>query len=203
MKHYQTIYDYADYEMSGIAHGMSHVNRVLKNALALSDFLSEKEKELLIYAVLLHDIGREEEMHNRELDHAIVGAKKAEKFLESLAFEMAESKIITEAILSHRYRKSRKPNTKIGEILFDADKLDAIGSIGVIRAVAHAIECNQPIFMPLDEAKNKGLHPSNLEYHFKLKKIPSILISEKAKIMASKRMKIMDDFFSELENESI
>ena len=203
MEHYQVIFDYAHREMYGAAHGMSHVNRVLKNALELSDGLSEKDKELLVYAVLLHDIGREEEMDNEGLDHAIVGAEKAEKFLRTLAFKKMELKIITDAILSHRYRKNRKPNTLIGEILFDADKLDATGSVGIVRAVAHAIESKQPIYMPLDEAKDKGMHPSNLEYHFKLKKIPDILISEKAKLMASRKMKIMNDFFSELENESV
>ena len=46
-----------------------------------------KEKELLVYAVLLHDIGRGEQMNNAEIDHAIKGAEKAKIFLETLSFK--------------------------------------------------------------------------------------------------------------------
>jgi len=112
------------------SHDFTHVARVLKYA----EMLAKKEKadlEIVRYAALFHDYVREAE-HEIKGDHANLSAKAAEKILPRY---VAKEKIpaIVRAIRCHSRRSGVRPKAPEDKIIWDADKLDGFGSIGVIR----------------------------------------------------------------------
>ena len=78
------------------------------------------DRDILIAACLLHDIGRREQFENPELCHALVGAEKAKNFLREKEFPEEFCQQVKECIACHRFRKARQPQTIEAKILFDA-----------------------------------------------------------------------------------
>jgi len=114
-------------------HDWSHIDRVRNLAL----HIGKKEKadlKVLEAACLLHDIGRKEEMDsNGKFCHAEKGAELAEKFLNKLKIDKNIVDNIKHCVISHRSRNDFIPQTTEAKVLFDADKLDSIGAVGVGR----------------------------------------------------------------------
>ena len=120
------------YPASHAAHGFDHVLRVL----ALAERIAEAEgadMEIVRAAVLLHDVGRAEQRRTG-ICHARIGAARAREILSGHPPERVE--VVAEAIAAHRFRGDKMPRTLEAQVLYDADKLDAIGAIGVARAYA-------------------------------------------------------------------
>jgi uncharacterized protein len=197
MKFYSEIEKYAKKEMEGVAHGWQHVIRVKKNALRIAVDYPDADREIIVYAVLLHDVGRNVKGKN----HAEVGAEKSREFLNKLGMNTEIIDRIVHAIRTHRYRDREMPETLEAKILFDADKLDAIGMIGAARAIAYAVEHGEPIYMNLQDAERESRDPANKEFEVKLKHIPKVLITESGKTLANKRMMSMEKFFYDLSEE--
>jgi uncharacterized protein len=111
-------------------------------------------------------------------------------------------------IIAHRYRKEDIPASLEAKVLFDADKLDVIGAIGVVRALAYAFQVGVPAFSEPSASflssweKQPGeAHSAYHEYLYKLKKISSILLTPSARRIAEERQKVLNDFFEELAAE--
>ena len=123
-------------ELSCSAHNMDHVNRVYNICLHLMEDEKDIDKEVIQVAALLHDIARiREDRDNRgNTDHAVLGAEMAEPILKRLSFSEDKIKHIQDCIITHRYRTNNRPKTKEAMILFDADKLDCLGAIGIARS---------------------------------------------------------------------
>ena len=94
---------------------------------------------VLIPAALLHDIARPLEKEHG-IPHELEGARMAEAFLVSIRYDARCIPEITHAIRTHRYRSAEKPETLEARILSDADKLDALGAIGIARTFMRAGE---------------------------------------------------------------
>ena len=205
-------------ELSCSAHNMEHVMRVYN----LSLLLARNQKidiEVLQIAALLHDIARikEDKDNSGKINHAILGAKKAEKILKNLNYSKDKIEKIKHCILSHRFRSEHKPETKEAMILFDADKLDVLGAVGVARCYMFAGQQKQSIFSNFSikkyiknnlvggkidgRIKNSSKHTSNIEFEIKLKNISKKLYTLKAKKLAEKRIEYMKEFFKRLEEE--
>jgi uncharacterized protein len=195
----EKIIQYVRMEMNGISHGFEHVVRVAQHAKNIAQEYDAVNLRVLIYAAFLHDIGRKEQTEDSRLDHAEVGANKAHIFLSQLNMEPEIIQQIEEAIRTHRYRVQRAPESLEARILYDADKLDAIGVIGAFRAIAYAIEHGEPIFMPFEKALEQGVHSANVEYEIKLRKIPEALLTETAFKMAKISIQEMENIFKYLE----
>lgn len=124
-------------EASG-CHDWSHVERV--KALALN--IGKKEKadlKIIELATILHDIKRKAEFDKKgAFCHAEKGAQEARKILKKLKFPESLQEKIVHCIETHRFRKSKFPNSIEAKILFDADKLDSVGVIGLSRAFLFA-----------------------------------------------------------------
>ena len=101
-------------------------------------------------AVLLHDIGREEESKNKSICHAKYGAELAEKILNKLNYDLEKTKQVIYCIRAHRFRENNKNElqTLEAKVVFDADKLDSIGAIGIGRAFMWAGEYNSKLDCP-------------------------------------------------------
>ncbi len=99
------------------------------------------DMEVLLIAAYLHDIGRaSQDASNGAVCHAQKGAKMAESVVDKLFLSEKQKKNIIHCIRSHRFRGNHRPETKEAKVLFDGDKLDAIGAVGVARAFLFAGE---------------------------------------------------------------
>jgi uncharacterized protein len=187
------------------AHDFDHVLRVL----TLAERLARAENanlELVHTAALLHDIARADEDATGG-DHALVAAERARAIL--LARGVAPEKInaIAHAIASHRFRGSTSPQTIEAKVLFDADKLDSIGAIGVARAYQVSGALNQrlwsevaPDALATREQRNSD-HSAYAEFVVKLSKVRERLFTASARRIAEERHKYMADFFARLGKE--
>jgi uncharacterized protein len=208
-------------EMQGTtpSHDFSHVMRVYNLCLHLAKYEENVDLEVLKAAALLHDIARlKEDMDNTgKTDHAIESANMAEKILKELNYPREKIEKIKHCIITHRFRGNNRPETIEAKILFDADKLDSIGAIGIARSFCWQGENKARIYsdVPLEKyikenlvggkangrIKDKSKHAANIEFETKLKHVPSKLFTTKGKEIAKERIKFMKEFFERLEKE--
>ena len=140
----------------GGSHGPDHSERVLQTALNLGRRLGAR-LEILAPAALFHDIGRREESRSRGgVCHAERGAELAAPLLRELGYTEADVAAICHCIRAHRYRDASEPATLEADILFDADKLDSIGAVGIGRAFLFAGQIGARLHNPdIDPASTR------------------------------------------------
>jgi uncharacterized protein len=201
------------------SHTLDHIIRVYKIAMLIVETEKNVNVDILKTAILLHDIARliEDKDNSGKTDHAILGAKMAENILANQKHSKDDIEKITHCISSHRYRSEFKPRSIEAKILFDADKIDLLGAIGIARLFMIAGKYNQKLFSsePIDvyirknlvggkingRIKEKSKHSPNIEFKTKIVKIPDKLYTQKAKELAKERIEFMDSFFHKLEKE--
>ncbi|MDH3678080.1 MAG: HD domain-containing protein [Nitrosopumilus sp.] len=186
------------------AHDFNHIMRVFKNAQKLCKKEKADEK-LVLSAVLLHDIISYPKSDKRSKLSSQKSAKEAEKILKKLNFTPKEIQIVSNAIRDHSFSRGKIPETLEGKILQDADRLDAIGAIGIARVFAVSGFEKRP-FYNTDDPFCKSHIPDDAVWaldHFykKLLKIQSLMNTKTGKIEAKKRTKVLKGFLSELKNE--
>lgn len=187
------------------SHDWDHTERVLELCLRIG----RKEKAdlaVLKLAALLHDIGRrEEDRSNGKICHHERGAELASKILQKHSIEKRKAAKVIHCIRSHRFRKGRSPRLLEAKVLFDADKLDSIGAIGVGRAFLFAGEVGAGLHDPkIDVAKTKPYTKEDTAYReflVKLGKIKSRMFTREGKRIARVRHKFMSEFFDRLNKE--
>ena|SRR5690554_509020 len=106
------------------AHDYQHIYRVLYHALDIAGSY-HVDKDVLIAACLLHDIGRDAQFRNPKIDHAVVGAEMAYEFLIQIDWPQDMAQHVKACISTHRYRNNDQPISMEAKILFDSDRLDA------------------------------------------------------------------------------
>ncbi len=143
---FQQIETYMQSCMKDCAHDREHVYRVLNNALRIAKGEGNVNWDVLIASALLHDISRPEQMVDHRVDHAVHGADKAYAFLTANGFAADFSQQVRQCIRTHRFRKSAPPESLEAKILFDADKLDVAGAIGIARTLAYNGETGRPVY---------------------------------------------------------
>lgn len=192
MKHKQHLQSITDYVKSQLnepgGHGWDHVQRVVY----LCQLIGKREKAetaVLIPAAILHDVARPLEGCNKTIRHEIEGARIAKSFLESINYNSEFIPDIVTAIKTHRFDSSEKPTTLEGEILSDADKLDAMGAIGVAR-----------VFMGTGE-RGGGLQDAIDHFNAKLLKLKDMMYTNTAQGVAEKREKLMLTFLGKLHKD--
>lgn len=215
-KKYDKIKDIVEKELSCSAHNLDHVMRVYRLSLLLAEDEENVDLDVLIPAALLHDIARVKECNDNtgETDHAILGSGIAENILRKLEYEDDKIEKIKHCIVTHRFRSGNEPKTIEAKILFDADKLDALGAIGTARCFMLAGQFGQRLssnqyseeyinqnITENGRIKDVSEHSPFMEYEFKFKKIPNKLYTEKAKQIGANRLKVMDGFFNRLSLE--
>lgn len=219
IQRYKTLEAIARRELSSSAHDMEHVERVYRLCEHLARDEPGVDLDVLKTAALLHDIARvkEDRDSSGNTDHAMFAAEMAEKILKDLGDSQERIELVKHCIVAHRFRSATKPRTKEAKILFDADKLDVIGAIGVARSFMIAGEYHEKMFSdaPVDEyvkdnvvdgrpegrIKDISKHAPNLEFETKLRHIPDKLYTRKAKEVAKNRMQFMAEFFDRLQAE--
>ena len=190
------------------SHDADHVARVvtLSRHIAASE---GADQVLVACAAYLHDMERGREDAGGE-DHAVAGARMAREVLpESGLFSPEDVETVAEAIASHRFRSGPSPPTLEARCLHDADKLDALGAVGVGRAYMMAGEHGQRLHSQVGtdararhvgEIDHSRYSPVE-EYTVKLRHLPERMTTDEGKRLALRRARFMDSFFEELEAE--
>ncbi|MCM1049504.1 MAG: HD domain-containing protein [Clostridiales bacterium] len=205
-KTYSLMENYMISCMEDSAHDKEHVYRVLYNALEIAKAEENVNYDVLIAACLLHDIGRKEQYENPELCHAVVGSEKAYQFLLEQGFEASYAEWVKQCIKSHRYRKDNLPQSLEAKILFDADKLDAAGAVGIARTLLYKGVVGEPLYSMLPDGsvssgENDEMPSFFQEYKYKLEKLYSNFYTQKAAEIAKKRQLIAVEFYNSLYKE--
>ena len=180
-----------DNSKSDDIHGFSHTSRVNNLCLKLGKKLGAN-LFILEIAALLHDIGRLNE-NDREVgeNHAELSADMALSFLKSEKFQISEEDInnIVHCVRAHSFSNKTIPNTLEAQILSDADKLDALGAIGLYRTIGFAVQTQRGLDKVIEHLETKIL---------KLKDLLFLDISQK---IAEKRQQIILDFYKKIKKE--
>lgn len=205
-KTYKKLENYMLDCMKDSAHDKEHVYRVLYSALDIAEHEKDVDYDILISACLLHDIAREEQNKNPELCHAQVGAEKAYKFLVENNFETGFAEKVKHCISSHRFRKNNEPESLEAKILFDADKIDAAGTLGIARTLVYQGAMCEPLYSVMSDGKvsdgKDDETPSFFqEYKYKLEKIYSRFYTERGKEIAEERRKTAISFYENMLRE--
>jgi len=172
-------------------HGFNHVERVYNICIKIGEKL-HANIDLLKIAVLLHDIGRiDEKKDNLKRNHAEISAEKALKFLTSQDFKIPMEVInkIIHCIRTHSYSNNIVPETLEAKILSDADKLDALGAIGLYRTIGFTVKNHGGIEQVIKHLENKIM---------KLKDLLYLDISRK---IAKESQHIIFDFYNQIKKE--
>ena len=172
-------------------HGFLHVERVYKTCINIGNRLGANILVLKISA-LLHDIGRIKERENsHNTNHAEISSQMALNFLKSNNFKISQENInnIIHCIKAHSFSNNINPKTIEAKILSDADKIDAIGAIGLYRTIGYTVKNNGGIDQVIEHLENK------------IMKLKDQLYLDVSKKLAKDRQQIILDFYNKIRNE--
>ena len=129
----------------------------------------------------------------------------AEKLLGPMPLEAPRKKNIIHCVRAHRFRDGFTPRTVEARVLYDADKLDAIGAVGVARAYLFAGElgaCLHNPHLPPEQAQAYSVNDTgHREYVVKLSKIKGRILTAEGQRLAKDRHDFMDQFFKRFQME--
>jgi uncharacterized protein len=197
------------YRAADSVHDFDHILRVL--ALAERIALAEgADLTVIRTATLLHDWGRAEAQLD-DANHAAVAAGRARVYLRERRTAPAMVEAVVHAIEAHRFRAPPAPQTLEAQVLFDADKLDAIGAIGIARAFAYGGAHNQRLWAAWESVDlrrweelgdDAGTHTPVHEFVVKLSRIHEQLYTAMGRQIAEERHSYMAAFFERLDLEA-
>ena len=193
------------FKNSQISHRWDHTLRVYR----LCEMIGPKggaDMTVLLAAAYLHDIGRaRQDTSNGAVCHAQEGARIAQSFIYELPLSPQQKENILHCIKTHRFRGNDKPETDEAKMLFDADKLDAIGAIGIARAYLFAGEVGARLHTPDVKVEESQPYSENdtgfREYRIKLRKIRDRMLTKEGRRLADARHEFMEDFFKRFVKE--
>jgi len=193
-----------DLMINDSAHDFEHIMRVLKNAKIICKKEKANEK-LVLSAVLLHDIISYPKSDKRSKSSSIKSAEKSKSILKTFNFTEEEIQIISDAIRDHSFSGNKIPETLEGKILQDADRLDAIGAIGIARVFAVSGSEKRPFYNVKDPFCKHRVPNDKIwtldHFYQKLLYLESHMNTKSGKIEARKRTKILKEFLNQLKKE--
>ena len=190
---------------SGTAHGFDHVLRVV----ALADRIARAEGAdvgIVRAAALLHDLTAD---NPDRASHHISGAERAREILFELGHPVERVDAVVHCVQMHRFRSVEQNDAPLSleaQVVFDADKLDAIGAVGVARAFVYGAELGQPIWGPVSPEFKVGSqtgepHTAHHEFYYKLLRVRDRLWTKTGRRLAAERHPYMVDFFNRMARE--
>ena len=187
-------------ESSG--HDPWHAFRVRDLAIHIAQ-ATGADVEVVCAAALLHDIGH---VSGREA-HARRGASVAADLLSSCSFPVDKIHAVTSCIEEHHWLPGRAGDPKSPTLEFqafaDADRLDALGAIGITRTFAFGGAHGRPIWDPEPNAVAHGAYGISSIHHFydKLLRLPGDMYTEPGRRVAARRVSVMEEFLRVFQRE--
>ncbi|MCS0436000.1 HD domain-containing protein [Vibrio diabolicus] len=186
------------------AHDISHVQRVVNTAKKLA-MEEGADLSIVLPAAYLHDCFTYPKDHPNRKQSSIIAAKKAVAFLESIDYPQQYHDAIAHAIEAHSFSANIRPNTLEAKVVQDADRLDALGAIGITRCIQVSTEFdaqlydNKDIFAQQRELDDKQFTLDH--FQTKLFKIAETMNTESARREAQKRKAFMQAYIEQLHDE--
>lgn len=158
-----------------------------------------------IASALCHDIVNVPKNSPRRSEASLLSAKVACQLLPQYDFSPASVKLISNAIRDHSFSRGAKPSTALGQALQDADRLDALGTIGIIRTFSINAAMGKKYFDILDPwAATRELDEGSFAIdHFftKLLTLSETMCTEIGRAEAIRRIGIMENFLDSLADD--
>ncbi len=194
------------------AHDYDHLVRVM----ALADSIQAHEGghlPTIWAAVAFHDIGQERERQHGG-DHALIGAAMAADILTDTHFPQEAIPVVQQAIRDHRMTGKNIPQSLEGCILYDADKIDCLGAIGIGRLYLITGHRNQKVYSPVPAdviepvdpqvvrtLRNRPDYSPSIEFQLLFSDLPERMTTPTGKTLAQERYDYMKEFFTRLRKE--
>jgi uncharacterized protein len=193
------------YSQADAIHDFDHILRVRANAERIAQ-AEGADWAIVEAAALLHDADQlMGDDHAARIAHHERSALFAQRVLADEGWPQTGIDAVLHCIRAHRFRGTHAPETLEAQVVFDADKLDAIGAIGVARAVGYAALHGNPVyqtpsasFLENFELAAGETHTAYHEYLFKLARIPERMYTRTGKAIATERHAFMRSFFEQL-----
>jgi uncharacterized protein len=187
------------------SHAWDHTERVYGLCMHIGR-AERADLEVLAIAAYLHDVGRPFEDESKgTICHAEKGAEIAKTLLVNYPLSTEKKSNIVHCIGSHRFRGNNPPESLEARTLFDADKLDSIGAIGIGRAFLFAGEVGAKLHNPEADFRNTRPYTEEdtgyREFKLKLSKIKDRMLTAEGRRIAKERHAYMQEFFERLQQE--
>ncbi len=181
------------------SHDWFHTKRVYDLCMRIGR-AEGADLDVLAIAAYLHDIGRPfQDRSKGKVGHAEKGAELAMEILNKLDLPEKSRENIIHSIRTHRFRGKNLPETLEAKVLFDADKLDSIGAVGIGRAFLFAGEVGATLHNPEIAPEDSRSYSKNdtcyREYSIKLQKVKDRILTKEGHRIALERHKFMESFF--------
>ncbi len=192
------------YDAQDPGHDWAHIQRVVKTATELA--LAEGARlEVVVPAAYLHDIVNVPKDHPERARASTLAADKALKILSDAEYPQEYFAAIHSAIEEHSFSRGLTPTTIEGACVQDADRLDAIGAIGVLRCCAVSLSFNSQFYDVSDPWAQRRSHDDKRfmidHYETKLLKLAATLQTSAAKAEGERRTHFMRAFLDQLRSE--
>src|SRR5919108_3283052 len=189
------------------AHDFQHILRVYRNAEMISKQEEGADLDIVLAAALLHDLVVYPKGSNKTINSADESAEIAKKILvEHKNYPIEKIEKVVDAIRTHSYSKKLIPSTLEGKILQDADRLDAIGAIGIARTFSVGGSENRSLYNPTDPFCESERQLDDTQWtldHIKKKLmiLKNSMHTKTAKKIAEERTEFMELFLNQLRKE--
>lgn len=186
------------------AHDLLHVKRVVATAKKLAQ--EEKaDLDVVVPAAWLHDLVNLAKDHPQRKLASTMAANEAVIFLKSIHYYEDKLEAIRHAIEAHSFSAGISPETLESKIIQDADRLDALGAIGLARLFSITTQLKRPFYHFTEPiALNRKLddHDNAIDHIFiKLKKISETMNTPSAKEEARRRFRFIENYLEQLKTE--
>jgi uncharacterized protein len=192
------------YKSPDPAHDWAHIGRVAATAKKLCEG-EAVNVECVLAGVYCHDLVNLPKNHPDRKNASSLAATEAIPLLQKAGFNEEEISLIQRAIIEHSFSKGLKPSCLEAAIVQDADRLDALGAIGVLRCAAVNTQMQSNFYDPFDplaEMRELDDRTFMLDHYFvKLFKLPELMNTSKAQEMAKERVQYMQEFIQQLMTE--
>ena len=189
------------YEKNEPGHDWNHILRVITLCKKMMKELGANER-VLIPAAFLHDIVCLPKNDPNSSTSSSLSALRSLDILKDCGFSEIEMVNISSAIEDHSYSRGRVPRFLEGKILQDADRLDALGAIGILRCASVAANMGSSFYDGEDFwAESRSYNDKKFmidHYETKLFKLPQLMNTDWARNEALKRVEFMKLFRSQL-----
>ncbi len=194
------------YSDSDPVHDFDHILRVYRMAERLA-VAEGADLEIVRAAALLHDAeGSDPADPAKRATHQHSSAEFAAEVLSLEAWPAERIAAVQHCVRAHRFRDTSEPPQSLeAQIIFDADKLDAIGAVGIARVIAYSARTPRPFYAPPSEQflqtgqKEPGeAHSSYHEQIYKLSKIKERIYTNSGRAIAAQRHQYIEDYFKRL-----
>ncbi len=186
------------------AHDIAHIERVVKNAKAILEN-EPADRLVVVAAAWLHDCVNLPKNDPNRSHASAMAAKKVAAFLSGINFPSGKIPLVAHAVEAHSFSAGVSAQTPEAKIVQDADRLDALGAIGIARCFAVSGKLDTPIYSPDDPFCNNR-EPDDSQWtldHFytKLFNLPDSMNTSTAKTLAEARITYMTGYIKQLARE--